>query len=105
MFAQSSVPIILGSLNPDNSAPRSPSLVPISASYVESLSCILVYFKYDMGEVDYDLVNITTSNTVSGTIDSDSGSQVIMMSGDAGCYSITFTLSSGVQYYGEFEIL
>lgn len=104
VIAQSSVPIVLGDPNPDNSAPRSPALVPISASYVESLSCILVNFKYDLGEVDYELVNLSTSGTESGTIDSDSGSQIIMMSGDAGYYSITFTLSSGTQYYGEFEI-
>ena len=105
VLAQSSVPIVLGDPNPDNSAPRSPSLIPISACYDEFLSCILVSFSYDLGEVDYELVNLSTSCTAYGTIDSDSGSQVIMMSGDAGYYSITFTLSSGTQYYGEFEIL
>ena len=105
VLAQSSVPIVLGDPNPDNSAPRSPSLIPISACYDEFLSCILVSFSYDLGEVDYELVNLSTSGTAYGTIDSDSGSQIIMMSGDAGYYSITFTLSSGTQYYGEFEII
>ena len=104
VLAQSSVPIVLGDPNPDNSAPRSPALVPISASYDEFLSCILVSFSYDLGEVDYELVNLSTSGTAYGTIDSDSGSQIIMVSRDAGYYSITFTLSSGTQYYGEFEI-
>ncbi len=99
-----SIPIPLGDPSPGYNDPRSPALVPISASYVESSSCILVNFKYDLGEVDYELVNLSTSGTAYGTIDSDSGSQIIMMSGDAGYYSITFTLSSGTQYYGEFEI-
>ena len=36
VLAQSSVPIVLGDPNPDNSAPRSPSLIPISA-YTEQL--------------------------------------------------------------------
>ena len=98
------IPIPLGDPAPGYNDPRSPALVPISASYVESLSCILVNFKYDLGEVDYELVNLSTSGTISGSIDSDSGSQIIMMSGAPGYYSITFTLSSGTQYYGEFEI-
>ncbi len=97
-------PIPIHEIDPKNNIPRSPVLVPISASYDGFLSCILVSFSYDLGEVDYELVNLSTSGTAYGTIDSDSGSQIIMMSGDAGYYSITFTLSSGTQYYGEFEI-
>ncbi len=99
-----SIPIPLGDPSPGYNDPRSPELVPISAIYVESFSCILVNFKYDIGEVDYELVNLTTNGTAYGTIDSDSGSQIIIMSGDVGYYSIIFTLSSGTQYYGEFEI-
>ena len=57
------------------------ALAILQACYDEFLSCILVSFSYDLGEVDYELVNLSTSCTAYGTIDSDSGSQVIMMSG------------------------
>ena len=93
-------PIIIRPLPlPAPNSPHAPVVVPISAEVIgNNLS---VTFTGNLGEVEYELVNLSTmefeTDQVEGT-----GQVLIPFSGDSGSYTITFTLSNGVQYYGQF---
>ncbi len=87
--------------NPISDAPRSPEVVPISA--MVNGNTLYVTFTGDLGDVDYELVNLDTAEIVSDQVEG-TGLVLIPFSGDPGSYTITFTLSNGVQFYGEFTL-
>ena len=66
-------------------------------------SIVYVSFTGNLGDVDYELVNYDTSEVVPGQVEG-TGLIIIPFSGDSGSYGITFTLESGAQYYGEFDL-
>ena len=82
-------------------APRMPVEVPISA--MVNGNTVYVTFTGDLGDVDYELVNLSTAETVSDQVEG-TGLVLIPFSGDAGTYTLTFTLESGMQIYGEFSL-
>ena len=83
---------------------RSPALIPISACYYSSLSTILVNCSIDLGSMTVEIENITTGSLSRTTIDATQGVHAFAISGDAGIYEITFTLTGGHEYIGSFEI-
>ena len=82
-------------------APRTPAVVPISA--MVNGSTLYVTFTGDLGLVDYELDNLNTTELVTDQIEG-TGLVLIPFSGDSGSYTISFTLSNGVQFYGEFTL-
>ena len=86
---------------PISDAPRTPAVVPISA--MVNGSTLYVTFTGDLGLVDYELDNLNTTELVTDQIEG-TGLVLIPFSGDSGSYTITFTLSNGVQFYGEFTL-
>lgn len=78
-----------------------PVEVPISA--MVNGNTVYVTFTGDLGDVDYELVNLSTAETVSDQVEG-TGLVLIPFSGDAGTYTLTFTLESGMQFYGEFSL-
>ena len=83
---------------------RSPALIPISACYYSSLSTILVNCSIDLGSMTVEIENITTGTFSQTSIDATQGVHAFAISGDAGIYEITFTLTGGHEYIGSFEI-
>lgn len=84
---------------------RDSTVIPIECFYESYLNTIVVSFKRSIGEVTVVLENMATGETQSCFLDSEYGTQLINIYGGNGYYSITFTLSGGEQYYGEFEII
>lgn len=84
--------------------PHSPTLVPISVSYESSLSVLTIMFHFNLGEVEIDVLNVTTGGYYSGIVDSQYLSSILPITMGPGHYIITFTLSSGQQYQGEFDV-
>ena len=89
---------------PGNDIPRSPTVVPISASYEPLLSSVLLTFTSNLGEIEVEITNTTSGGYVSGTIDTQYLSSMIPISMGSGHYILLFTLPSGRQYIGEFDI-
>lgn len=83
---------------------RSPALIPISACYYSSLSTILVSCSVDLGLMTVEIENVTTGTHSQTLIDATQGVHAFAISGDAGIYEITFTLTGGHEYIGSFEI-
>ena len=54
---------------PPSTGPRSPALVPISASYEPLLSSVLLTFTSNLGEIEIEVLNTTTGGYDSGMID------------------------------------
>ncbi|MBR1705828.1 MAG: hypothetical protein IJ721_03450 [Bacteroidales bacterium] len=67
------------------------------------LGVLTVSAKRDVGEIDYILENSIEGEEASGSFDSP-GAILIPISGTSGLWTVTFTLESGVTYYGEFEL-
>ena len=84
--------------------PRSPALVPISAIYESLLSTVILTFTANLGEIEVEITNTTSGGYVSGTIDTQYLSSMIPISMGSGHYILLFTLPSGRQYIGEFDI-
>jgi hypothetical protein len=83
---------------------HAPALIPIGCVYSSSLSSILATFLFDLGYISVELENTTTGEYSQTLVNALAGPMVLPISGTAGQWTITFTLPSGVQYYGEFII-
>lgn len=83
---------------------KTPVRIPFEV-WVDSFTSIMeVYFLADIGELEISLVNIYTGESVDTVVDSSDGSVLIPFSATPGLYSISFFLSNGKEYNGEFEL-
>ena len=69
-----------------------------------SASSILVNYQIDLGSVTIEIENLTTGEYSQTLVNAIAGPMLLPISGTAGQWTITFTLPSGVVYYGEFII-
>lgn len=83
---------------------RTPALIPISAYLDGFTSTVFVSFSDDLGDVDTEITNLYTGETQCEVVDAYYSTVAIPITGEAGLYSIVFTLSSGSEFIGEFEI-
>jgi len=93
-----------GSLTETTTPNRSPELVPIEAYYDDFTSSVYVSFCTNIGNVDLIIVNQDTSEFIEETINAYGTMIAVPISGNPGLYYLSFTLQSGIEYYGEFEI-
>ena len=84
--------------------PRSPALIPIVAYYDSSVSSVLLSFRSNLGEIEVEVLNSSTGGYSSTFVDTQFLYSVIPITLGSGHYIITFTLSSGQQYQGEFNV-
>ncbi|MBQ2551171.1 MAG: hypothetical protein II560_08165 [Bacteroidales bacterium] len=96
--------IIEGGKDTGGSGYHAPALIPITAAYYAAFSSLVLDFRFDLGLVTVSLENQTTGSTSLSVINALQGPQLLPISGDAGLYEITFTLSDGHEYIGSFEI-
>lgn len=80
--------------------PRSIVEPDIAAYY--SNGAITIVFNADLGEADIVVTNLTTGDAWSERVEG-MGNTSIMLSDDAGYYTITIYTEAG-DYYGEFEL-
>ena len=100
------IPVNVGDGGTNNGGPthHAPVLIPISATYYSSLSSIVVNYLYDLGSVTVEIENQTTGEYCQSVVNALAGPMPFFISGTSGHWRITFTLPSGVSYYGEFDI-
>lgn len=91
-------------LFPDNNIPRLPVLVPISASYEPLLSSVLLTFTSNLGEIEVEVMNTTIGGYFSDFVDTQFLYATIPITMGQGHYILLFTLPSGRQYKGEFDV-
>ena len=84
--------------------PKAPFIVPIHAHYVSMLSTVFLTFSSNLGEIEVEVMNTTTGGYDSGIIDTQYLSDSIPITMGSGHYILLFTLPSGRQYIGEFDI-
>lgn len=84
---------------------HAPALIPIQATCYLTLNTIMVNFLYDLGSVGVEIENQTAGTCSQMTVNATQGVHPFLISGNAGHWTITFTISSGVVYYGEFDII
>lgn len=78
--------------------------VPIVAAYNESAHLVSVSFLSNLGIVDIEIENEDAGVSSSYQVNSAISHQTFIISGAAGLWTITFTLSDGTEYLGEWEI-
>ena len=83
--------------------PRSLGNVPIQG--VVSGGVIYLVFAGDYGDIEVSVEELTTGPILHTVVDSSALYAVIPFTTDFGNYYISFTLSSGQEYIGEFSIL
>jgi len=83
---------------------RSPAVIPVEAYYDSFISGIAITFLQDLGNVEVNVTNHSTGEYLEGTMTATTGTTVLPISGTEGVYTITFTLSNGTEYEGEFEL-
>lgn len=91
-------------LDSGSHGPRAPMIVPISASYERLISSVILAFTSNLGEIEVEVVNTTTGGYDAGTIDTQLLYATVPITMGPGHYLIIFTLPSGRQYKGEFDI-
>ena len=83
---------------------RSSTDIPIMAYYDDFMSSVCLQFLQNIGDVDVIITNAFTGVFLEYEVDSSISSALLPISGDAGYYNITFLLSDGSGFEGEFEI-
>ena len=83
---------------------RAPAYVPIEAVYWAAASSIIVNFLDGLGTVVVAIENLSTGSYTQSVINARPGVYLFRISGEAGIYRISFTLSSGQRYTGMFEL-
>ena len=83
---------------------RDPTVIPISATAYSSPSFIEIRFLADLGFVSVEIENQTTGEYTQTMVNSAISPAIFPISGNAGFWTITFTLPDGTVYYGEFTI-
>lgn len=78
--------------------------VPILGYYDVFSSTVRVLFLQNIGEVDVTITNLSSGYYEEYDVDSSIGITVIPVDGGNGLYHITFLLSNGGGYEGEFEV-
>lgn len=81
---------------------RAPVYVPIQAYLWAESSTVSAIFLQVIGVVDILITNCTTGSIVNRHIDSSLGMVEIPFVCESGVYQITFLLSNGTGYIGEF---
>lgn len=81
------------------------TLIEVEAYYYGMMSSIQTSVFADLGEIEVYVTNCSTGEMWYDTFDSGLETQtVLMISGDAGFYEITYTTESGDTYVGSFMI-
>ena len=88
----------------DPPIPRSPSVVPINASYESMISSVILTFSYNLGEIEVEVLNTTSGGYDSGTVGTQFLYATVPITMGPGHYLILFTLPSGQRYKGELDI-
>lgn len=84
---------------------RTLALIPLECYYDSIFNEVIVSFLEPLGYVDISLVNISTGETYPTIMtSSDNGQYTIPLSGESGCYFISFYYHNGKCYVGEFEL-
>lgn len=84
-------------------APRIPSSTRIEAYYDADLASVCAYLINAGETVDVEFNNLSTGDSFTFEIPG-AGMSVMPIGGAAGYWTVTFTLSSGAVYEGEFVI-
>lgn len=84
--------------------PHAPVIIPISAEYESSSSSVLLTFRHDIGEIEVDITNMSNGGFLSEWIDTQNLYAIIPLTSGSGHYIMIFSLSSGQQYQGEFDV-
>ncbi|MCM1176499.1 MAG: DUF3244 domain-containing protein [Clostridium sp.] len=83
---------------------HAPARIPMEVSYMSFVSALRITFLNDLGNVEVNMTNNSTGEYIEGTVNASAGVTMLPISSDDGFYTITFTLSGGTTYYGEFEL-
>lgn len=78
------------------------SQVPITCVLISET--LRVNFLDSLGSVSVEIENHTTGEYDQMQINAQAGPMLFLISGTAGCWSISFTLSNGFRYEGVFNI-
>lgn len=84
--------------------PKAPGIAPLNCFYYSAVSTIITNFHYDLGLLSVEIENHTTGEYDISNVNVLAGTMAFPISGTPGHWLIRFTLPSGVQYYGEFDI-
>lgn len=102
---EATVPIrVLETTQQTGTTHRMPAYIPISADYLPSISSLAVLFHTDCGTVNVTITNESNGGSENFNFNAAAGSYFLPVQNGCGDYVVYFTLSSGVTYYGEFEV-
>lgn len=96
--------IVIKDPKPGKPIHRVPGIVPIQVSLIEDASVLGICFAYYIGDVKVSVSNDSFGDFFYEDIDSGLESVLIPLSHQNGFYTITFTLSDGTVYEGQFEL-
>lgn len=82
---------------------RAPAQIPISGYVDTGVGVVFLSFSSPCGTVEASFCNLSSGDSFDTTVNG-SGSVMIPAILSAGSWRVTFSLSSGAEYIGEFEI-
>ncbi len=89
--------------NTEHSPHRSPTFIPISGYVDTGVGVVFLSFSSPCGTVEASFCNLSSGDSFDVTVNG-SGSVMIPAILSAGSWRVTFSLSTGAEYIGEFEI-
>ncbi|MCR5841050.1 MAG: DUF3244 domain-containing protein [Bacteroidales bacterium] len=84
---------------------RYPFITPIQCEWDSLSSVLVVEFLDNLGSATIEIENLTTGEYSQSVVNALAGPMLLPISGTVGQWQITFTLSSGTVYFGDFIII
>lgn len=84
---------------------HAPVMLPIEGVYYSATSSIIITYLANLGQVTVEIENQTTGEHNLSVVNALAGTMPFIISGAPGCWTITFSLSSGTVYSGYFQII
>ena len=97
------IPVVRLPENPDQNLNRGQAQQLFYAEYYESLNCVILVCTEFCGDVSVSLSS-TAGDWYQTVFDTEDGTLLIPISGDAGHYVLSITTSDGIHFAGEFTL-
>lgn len=96
------IEITITNNTPDNGPKRTPAVIPFTAYYYASISCVELCFLDIIGEVTVTMTNLATGYSSNFLVDSTNGSTFLPVPDYSGLWQILFVTEGGSNYSGYF---
>ena len=103
-YADYDIEIVISDDDNPGPRPKAPSTIPITATLVESINAVVLFFREDLGAVHIEIENVSGGEYVEAEGNASIPYMFILFSGLSGYYQLRIQTANGPEYSGFFVL-